>query len=136
MTALRKRFMEDLQLQGYSPQTQGVYVTAVRQFARHFGKSPEQLNEEDVRRYFLFLTLERKFARPTATIAMCALKLLFQRALRRDWPTLKLLRPPKEKKLPVVLSRAEVRKVLGAVRNPLYRVCLRTIYACGLRLNE
>jgi len=46
------------------------------------------------------------------------------------------VRLPKEKKLPVVLSRAEVSRVLGQVRRFHYRVCLSTIYACGLRLQE
>jgi integrase/recombinase XerD len=112
------------------------YVATVRRFAEHFGKSPELATEEDLRLYFLFLTQERKISRSTLTIALCALKLLFETTLHRSWPTLKLLRPAKEKKLPVVLSRAEVGKILRAVRDPVCRLCLRTIYACGLRLSE
>ncbi len=56
--------------------------------------------------------------------------------LGRKWTVLDVARPKKEKKLPVVLSRDEVWDVLGCVRIPIYRVCLITIYSCGLRLME
>src|SRR5438132_13236363 len=98
MTALRTRFIEDMQLHGYSPKTQSCYVGAVCGLAKHYHKSPDLISEEELRRYFLFLTLE--------------------------------------KKLPVVLSRQEVQTILPCVRTPMYRVCLTTIYSCGLRLSE
>jgi integrase/recombinase XerD len=135
-SALRNRFLEDMQLHGYSPKTQACYVGAVRGLAKHFGKSPDLITEEELRQYFLHLTLEKKVARATATIALCGIKFFFQNTLQRSWTCFKLLRPPKSKKLPEVLSRAEVQKILATVRAPIYRVCLTTIYACGLRLNE
>src|SRR5881275_1137888 len=136
MTALRIRFLEDMQLHGYSPKTQSCYVGAVRGLAKFYHKSPDQVSEEELRRYFLHLTLEKKVARATATIALCGIKFLFQNTLQRSWTSLKLIRPPKEKKLPVVLSRQEVQGILGCVHTPIYRACLTTIYSCGLRLSE
>jgi len=56
--------------------------------------------------------------------------------LQRQWVTLAIVRPQQEKKLPVVLSVDEVRQILSRVRRWRYRVCLSTIYACGLRLQE
>ena len=55
MTPLRQRMLEDMQLRGFSPRTQEVYVHAVRQLAAHFHKSPDQLTEDDLRQYFLYL---------------------------------------------------------------------------------
>jgi integrase/recombinase XerD len=136
MSPLRTRFLEDMQLHGLAAQTQNRYVAVVAGLAKHYAKSPDQLTEEELRQYFLHLTLKRKLARPTITTALCGIKFFFQSTLHRDWTSLKLLRPPPEKKLPVVLSREEVKQVLECVRKPLYRVCLTTIYACGLRLNE
>ncbi len=136
MTPLRQRMLEDMQLRGFSTRTQESYVTAVRQLAAHFHTSPAHLTEEDLRQYFLYLANEKKVARATATIALCGIKFFYEHTLRRDWPTLRFVRPPREKKLPVVLSREEVRRILAAVRIPVYRVCLTTIYACGLRLLE
>src|SRR3970282_2300064 len=86
--------------------------------------------------YFLYLANEKKVARATATIALCGIRFFFEQTLRREWTTLRFVRPTREHKLPVVLSRDEVRRVLAAVRIPVYRVCLTMIYACGLRLLE
>jgi len=136
MTRLHQRMIEDMQLRGYSARTQEAYAGAVRQLAKHFHCSPDRLSEEDLREYFLYLTNERKVARATATIALCGIKFLFEHTLQQNWTILHLVRPPREKKLPVVLSREEVHRVLAEVRNPAYRVCLTTIYSCGLRLLE
>jgi integrase/recombinase XerD len=136
MSFLRNRFLEDMQLHGFSPQTQRLYLCAVRSLAKHFGKSPDLISEEELRQYFLHLTLERHCARSTVTVALCSIKFFFQRTLQRNWSAFNLLRPPKAKKLPVVLSREEVKQILGCVRHPVYRVCLITIYSCGLRLSE
>ena len=67
---------------------------------------------------------------------MCALRFFFSHTLQRDWPVFELLRVNKPRMLPVVLSVGEVRTVLGAVRHPVRRMALSTIYALGLRLGE
>jgi len=136
MTPLRQRMIQDMQLRGFSARTQECYAAAVRQLAEHYHTSPDQLTEEHLRGYFLYLANEKKVARATATIALCGIKFFYEQTLQRQWPTLQLIRPPREKKLPVVLSRQEVRRALGAVRIPVYRACLTTIYAGGLRLLE
>jgi len=136
MTPLRQRMIEDMQLRGFSARTQECYVAAVRQLAEHFHTSPDRLTEEDLRQYFLYLANDKQVARATATIALCGITFFFEHTLQRDWPTLRFVRPPREKKLPVVLSRDEVRRILREVRIPVYRACLTTIYACGLRLLE
>src|SRR6266542_3786117 len=136
MTALRKKMVEDMQLRGFAERTQEAYLLAVSQLARHYHKPPDQINEEELRQYFLFLKNEKHAARATCTIALCGIKFFFERTLRREWKTFEFLRPPKEKKLPVVLSVSEVGRVLECVHRQQYRVCLTTIYACGLRLLE
>jgi integrase/recombinase XerD len=136
MTQLRQRMIEDMQLRGYSARTQEAYARAVRQLAEHYRRSPDTLTEEDLRKYFLHLANEKKWARASTTIALCAIKFFYEQTLKRDWPTLRFVRPPREFKLPVVLGREEVRLVLSLVRIPVYKVCLTTIYSCGLRLLE
>ena len=136
MTPLRQRMIEDMQLRGFSARTQECYVAAVRQLAAHFHTSPDRLSEEDLRQYFLYLANKKKVARATATIALCGIKFFYEHTLQQHWTTLRFVRPPREKKLPVVLSRDEVRRTLAEVRIPVYRACLTTIYACGLRLLE
>jgi site-specific recombinase XerD len=136
MTPLRERMLEDLRLRGLSSRTQEAYVGAVRQLAAHYHQPPDQLSEEDLRQYFLYLTDVKHVAPSTLSIALSGIKFFYQHTLRRDWPTLNLVRPPRERKLPVVLSVAEVEQVLRCVHRLRYRLCLSTIYACGLRLQE
>jgi integrase len=136
MTALRQKMIEDMQLHGLAETTQEVYVQAVKQLAQHYGKSPELITAEELRQYFLHLRNVRQVSPSTFKIALCASKFCFRQTLGRPWPVLELVHPPREKKLPVVLSPAEVHQILRCVHLPLYRACLGTIYSCGLRLAE
>ena len=136
MTQLRQRLIEDLQLKGMSERTQQMYVRAVRQLAEHYHKPPDQISDEELRQYFLFVKNVKHWSRSGTTIALCGLKFFYEQTLHRSLATLQLVRPPREKKLPVVLSREEVRQILSQVRLLRYRTCLTTIYCCGLRLQE
>jgi len=136
MTPLRQKMMEDMQLRGLADKTQDAYLRAVRQLAEYYGKSPDQVDEAELRQYLLYLKNDKQAARSTCLIAINGLKFFYRYTLERSWPSSVFVRLPKEKKLPVVLSRAEVSRVLGQVRRFHYRVCLSTIYACGLRLKE
>ena len=136
MTPLRKRMIEDMQLRGLSERTQTVYVLAVRQLAEHYDKSPDRISEEELRRYFLYLRNVKRFSPSTFNVALHGIKFLYRYTLKRAWPTLDMARSAQEKKLPVVLSTDEVRRVLRCLRHPRYRACLSTIYACGLRIGE
>jgi integrase/recombinase XerD len=136
MTELRRRMIECLQLRGLSERTQDLYVRAVRQLADHSHKSPNVITEEELRQYFLYLKNIKHYSRSASTIALCGIKFFFEQTLRRAWTTLTFVRPPREKKLPVILSIEEVRQLLSGVRLLRYRICLTTIYSCGLRLQE
>jgi len=136
MTPLRHRMIQDLQLRGYADRTIEAYVHAVAQLAKFHHASPDALTEEQIRQYLLHLSTVRKVARASHTIALCGIKFFYQQTLGREWTVLDVARPKREKKLPVVLSRGEVWRILDQVRIPVYRVCLTTIYACGLRLLE
>jgi len=128
--------IEDLQLRGYSDSTQTLYVTAVRQLCEHFDKSPGKITEENLRDYFLYGKNVKKWSRSTSTVALCGIKFFYENTIKRPWPTLLFIRPGREKKLPVVLSRDEIHKLLRNIQLLRYRVCLTTIYSCGLRLSE
>jgi site-specific recombinase XerD len=108
----------------------------VRQLAEHYRKPPDQLGEEELRQYFLYLKNERRVARSTSTLALCGIKFFYERTLGWEWKVFDLIRPPQEQKLPIVLSIAEVGSVLGCIHRERYRMCASLIYACGLRLLE
>jgi site-specific recombinase XerD len=108
----------------------------VRQLAAHYHKSPDQISEAELRQYFLYLKNVKHYSRPTMTIAICGIRFFYEQTLNRNWAIFGIVRPAPEKKLPVILSLAEVRQILGSVRLPRYQVCLTTIYSGGLTLQE
>lgn len=136
MTGLRQKMIEDMQLRGLSERTQESYVAAVRRLGEYYGKSPGELSEAELRAYFLYLKNERGLAASSVMQVLCAVKFLYQQTLGREWLILDFIKPGRSRKLPVVMSRAEVQRVLGCLRKAHYRVCLSTIYSCGLRLKE
>jgi len=136
MSALRQKMIEDMQLKGLAVRTQEAYVNAVLQLSRRYKKSPDGIEEEELREYFLYLKNEKHVADSTFSIALCGIKFFYEQTLKKEWHTLQLVRPDRKKKLPVVLSTDELKRVLGCVHRFQYQICLHTIYACGLRLLE
>jgi integrase/recombinase XerD len=116
MTDLFTRFSEDLQLKGLSQKTIKMYTGAVKQLTNHYHKQPEEISDEELRKYFLYNKNERKWSRVASTISLCGIKYFFTLTLRREWTNLKFVRPEKEKKLPVILSRQEVNAILNHVQ--------------------
>lgn len=136
MSQLRQRMVEEMQVRRYAVATQEAYVHWMSELAKYYHKSPDGIDREEVRQWFVYLTNERKLSRSSVTTALSALKFFYESVLRREWSEFNLVRPRSEKKLPVVLSVAEVQRLLGCVEMPRYRVCLSLLYSCGLRLQE
>jgi integrase/recombinase XerD len=136
MSALRRRMIEDMELAGLAPRTQETYLLAVSLLARYHVRSPDRLASEDLRDYFLHLLGERGLAPSTVSIYRSGIKFFYGRTLGRETPILDRIEPRKERKLPVVLSQDEVRRVLDRVRSQVCRTSLTVIYSCGLRVSE
>jgi integrase/recombinase XerD len=116
------------------PKTQQCYVGAVDQLAQHYRPAPNQISEEELRQYFLFLLHEKQVAESTLRIHLYGIRFFYEFTLQRPWPVFDLIRPRKSHKRPVVLSSQEARHLLAMVGDLRARMCLRMIYACGLRL--
>src|SRR5687767_2932578 len=137
MTPLRQRMIEDMQLRNLSPHTIEAYVLAVKQFANHFKRSPEQLSGQDVRQYLLHLVQERHVSWSRYNISRCALQFLYAVTLGRDerFERLPCARAPK--RLPTVLSSDELRRLFDvAGRDVKHKALLMTLYGSGLRVSE
>jgi site-specific recombinase XerD len=126
--------IDDLKLRNRSPRTIQSYVAHVANFARYFGKSPAVLGPEEIRQYHLLN--ERRVSWGTLNQAVYALRFFYRHTLGRDDALEHIPFPRQPKKLPVVLSQAEVQRLLAAVRDYQLRVLLMTTYAAGLRLSE
>lgn len=136
ISPLQKRMVEDMCLCNFSPRTQDSYTRSVKLLTRHYGKSPDLITEEDIRAYFVHLTCERKLARPTITIALSGIKFFYEKTLKRDWSLTGVPMPKREKFLPVILSRKEVRSIVEKVHSIKHAACISLLYVCGLRLSE
>src|SRR5579863_5926729 len=136
MTALRQRMLEDLRIRNYAPATVRCYIRVVAEFAQHFNKPPDQLGAEEVRRYQLFLLNKKRVKLSSYIQAVCALRFFYQNTLHRRIEIDRIPLPRYEKKLPVILSKAEVKALLEAPRNLKHRAMLATMYGAGLRVSE
>src|SRR5688572_16560380 len=108
MTPLRQRYVEDLQIRNYSPRTVECYVYHVACFAKHFGRSPEQLGPQEVHAYQVYLVREKKASWCSFNQAVCALRFLYRTTLPRPWPVAMIPFAKRPKKLPTVLGGEEV----------------------------
>src|SRR6266404_4686404 len=109
-----KSFAEDLKLLPVSARTQEAYFACVCQWAEYFKTAPDLITAEQLRQYFIHLKCIKKVARQTSTQALCAIKLFWEKSLRRVWPAeLELVRAQPRFKLPVILSAQEVRLIFS-----------------------
>ena len=128
--------LEELQRRNMSPITTRIYLRCVEEFAGYFGKSPDQLGPEQIREYQAHLFTDRKLGAIAVTQHLSALRFLFVRTLRRPWMLCDLPMPKQTFRLPVVLSREEVERLIQGATSPLHRVWLLILYATGVRREE
>jgi integrase/recombinase XerD len=136
MTPLRQRLLEDLQRRNYSPKTISCYVAHVAQFARHFGRSPDQLGAEDIRAWQLHLLQVKHASWSAYNQSVCALRFFYGICLQQPQLVTALPYGKRPKTLPTVLSRDEVLQFFAAFATDPDRSIVRTTYACGLRIGE
>ena len=136
MGTFRDRMEQDLQIRGFSPNTQAVYLARVRDFVRYCQRPPDQLALEDIHRYQLHLTQDRRVSWAAFNQTVAALRFFYRVTLQKDWDITRIPYQKTGRKLPVVLSQAEVRALLQAVGNVKHRAILMTVYAAGLRVGE
>ena len=130
------RFAELLKLRGLAPATQEEYLRFVRKLAARTGGDPSALDEPALRAHLLRLKEAHHYSPSSMRTAVAAMRAFFGLHLGREWRLFDLVRAPSERKLPTVLTRAEVARLFAVVREPRFRTLLRLIYACGLRLGE
>ena len=121
MTPLRQRMLEDLQIRHYSPITTRVYLHSVSEFAKHFGKPPDQLGPEHIRQYQLFLIKEKQASQSTCVQLVCARRFRYTHTLHRKIQMERIPFPRRERRLPLILSREEVKALIEAAPITLLR---------------
>jgi site-specific recombinase XerD len=136
MTELRRRMIQAMTARGFSPRTHESYIAAVRGLAKHYHRSPDQITAEEVEAYLAHLVTTRSLSWSTCNVAASAFRFLYHVTLGRDAVAFDVPAPRQPQRLPEILSREEVARLIEAPPNPKHRLLLATIYAAGLRVSE
>jgi integrase len=131
---LYQRHLRLLKLQGKSQKTIDAYARAVRRISEHFGCCPDQLTLEQREKYFSDLVKSHSWS--TVKIDRNGLQFFWKHVLQRDWQWVNIVKAPKVRSLPDILTTTEVEQLISATRNLRYRVFLLATYSMGLRLSE
>ena len=136
MTPLRAKMIKAMKMRGFAERTHQSYLAAVSGLARYYRRSPEDLSTAEVGQYFEYLVTERKLAAASCRLAFNGIRFLYVEVL--DWPkaALTIALPKRPQRIPQLLTRSEVARILAACRLPDYRMMLTLDYGCGLRLSE
>lgn len=136
MTKLRQRMLDAMVLRGYAQRTVESYRDAVIGLSRHYALSPAELTAEQVQGYLLHLINDRKLARSSVNQYGCAYRFLYGTVLGLDGQDFHIPLAPASQKLPEVLSRQEIVRLIAATRSLKARCFVQLAYATGLRLSE
>ena len=136
MSSLRQDMIEDMAVRGFAPNTQVAYLRAVAQLARFYGRSPDRLSEREIQRYLVHLNQEKGLSHSTCNQVVAALRFFYHVTLRRRTTSFVIPAARTPSKLPQILSREELTRLLTQPLCPKHRALLLTAYAAGLRVSE
>lgn len=136
MSTLRNKMLQQMQLKGYSNNTIETYIDCIAALAKYYKISPDLITTEQIRGYIQYHLTEKKLSKSWLNQLISALKILFCDVLKKEWSGKDIPRPRREKKLPVVLAREEVKKLIDVTINLKHRAILTLTYSAGLRLSE
>jgi integrase/recombinase XerD len=136
MGKLHDQMREDLLLKAYSPNTLKNYLRCARNFAKHYMRSPEEMGEQEVRGFLLYLVRDRQASPANLDMYVNALKFLYNVTLKRPEVVQGLSHPKRPTTLPVILSPEEVLRIFAAIRSVKHKAIIATAYAAGIRISE
>ncbi len=135
ISPLRQRMLDDLRIRKLSPKTQSAYIRAVRNFTKYLGRSPDTATIDDLRNYQLYL-VDTGTSPTSLNAAIIGLKFFFDVTLDRGELMAKMRPVRVPQRLPVVLSKEEVGRLIAACGNLKHQTALSLAYGTGLRAAE
>jgi integrase/recombinase XerD len=136
VTHLRRAMLEELQRRNYAKNTTYYYLKAVERFAKHFHRSPDQLNHTHLREYQAYLLRERRLEPRTVKLHVSALRFFFVKTLKRPYMLEDMPFPKVPRRLPAILSTDEVARLIDGAKNLSHRTMLMALYSTGMRNAE
>jgi integrase/recombinase XerD len=134
-SALRQRMIDDMTARKLAPQTQHLHIASCKRFAAFLQRSPETATADDICRFQLHLAVSGMEI-PYRNRIVTGVKFLFRVTLRRHDLAAEIYHLTEPQKIPVVMSQAEVKRLLAAARTLKFRTMLSLTYGCGLRISE
>ncbi|MBC2727404.1 tyrosine-type recombinase/integrase [Desulfosporosinus sp.] len=125
----------EMELRGYSPQTQNHYLCHLRQLEKFSNKPAVQVSTDELKQ-FLYHRIKSGISYSNINISCNAFKLFFNKVLSYNWSDDVIVRPKRPKKLPHVLSKDEILSIMDQVLNLKHKTILMTTYSSGLRISE
>lgn len=135
MVGLFEDLRKELVARRYSGKTIKSYIRYNQQFLEFAKKFPEDVSREDIKNYLVYLVEEARAATSSLNVAINALRFYYGNVLKQDF-SYEFKRPKKDRKLPVVLSKEEVAKILSSINNLKHKALLMLVYSAGLRVSE
>lgn len=135
MTEVLDRLETELKLRGFSQRTVGNYVFHVKKFFDFIKKEPKEATEDDIKKFMAYLMSELKYKAASINLALCALRFFFDNIIEMQLFT-KIKSMKAEKKLPTVLTKDEVKRLIEAAENPKHKLMIEFMYSSGLRVSE
>jgi integrase/recombinase XerD len=126
----------DLVVRGMAVRTREAYLGAVAGLAKYYGRRPDRIDEAEVQRYLLHLIEERKLAWASCNVVAQGLKFFYRVTLKRSEAQFGIPTARQPQKLPQILAREEVARLIELTAHTKHRAILMTTYGAGLRLNE
>ncbi|MEA1972792.1 MAG: tyrosine-type recombinase/integrase [Candidatus Cloacimonadota bacterium] len=136
MHKFEKQLLEESQLRAHTKVTYKTYLNRVRQFHNYINKPLEQVYLSEIREYFLHLINVKKIGRESLRNSFYAVRFYFVYCLNFNKEDFWFINVRRDQKIPTILSQKEVRDIISEVKVLDYRICLKLIYACGLRIGE
>jgi len=125
---------QELKIRKFSPKTIKSYLHYNTEFLKFIDKSPKLVKNDDIRKY-LENKIDKNIGSSTLSLIINALKFYYQQILGRNL-LFNIKHPQKDKKLPVVLSKNEIKLLLGTIDNVKHKLSLALMYSAGLRVSE
>src|SRR4030043_616778 len=136
MGKLRDQMLLDLQLSGAKPRTQKTYLREAENLAKYFHKSPEELGEDELKAYMLYLIKERHLSEGTFRFYVAALKFFYRTTLKREWMVERIRHPRAKRKLPIAPALSGAESLFAVTTNLKTKAILMITYSSGLRASE
>jgi site-specific recombinase XerD len=136
MNPLRQKMIDLLTYRNYSPCTHEAYLGHVKHLAEYYHRSPEQISEEEVKQWLMFLFLTKKLAPASVLQAANAINFLYHQVMGKEDFLPKVTLPKRAQKIPDLLTQDEVKLIINASKNRKIYALLSLCYGCGLRVSE